>query len=303
MGLPALDLGTLWFRFYEQPKTASGNWRQINPTIQGQGNLSIFNRIGQSAMPKPRPNMPLENKGWPIEWSGPHTHQHTFFLRRISVIFEDNEAVIKTIINGWSPTMRQVSRTHRVALDWLFDRINVDTKIQIKYVDTKHQLADMLTKGNFTRDEWNNFLHLLNISHFSSTCCTKNFSLMSCSTMAKRIQNQKGRRESCVQVATSSDEYFFFYCDKSLHHIESDCIWKSWDADSLGETPQQDECWTELIRRNVDVSSATKGCIPWRVDGRPVVRPVASRRRKFRRLRQFCGWNLALPRRTCCPKQ
>ena len=32
---------------------------------------------------------------------------------------------------------------------------------------------------------------MLNINHFSSTCCTKKFSLISCSTMAKRIQNQK----------------------------------------------------------------------------------------------------------------
>ena len=46
-------------------------------------------------------------------------------------VFEDNEAVIKMIIKGRSPTMRHVSRTHRVALDWLFDRINLDTKIQI----------------------------------------------------------------------------------------------------------------------------------------------------------------------------
>ena len=43
--------------------------------------------------------------------------------------------------------MRHVSRTHRVALDWLFDRINLDPKIQIKYIDTKNQLADILTKG------------------------------------------------------------------------------------------------------------------------------------------------------------
>ena len=42
-------------------------------------------------------------------------------------VFEDNEAVIK-IIRGRSPTMRHVSRTHRVALDWLFDRINLDPK-------------------------------------------------------------------------------------------------------------------------------------------------------------------------------
>ena len=70
-------------------------------------------------------------------------------------VFEDNEAVIKMIIKGRSPTMRHVSRTHRVALDWLFDRINLDSKIQVKYIDTKNQLADILTKGNFTRDEWN----------------------------------------------------------------------------------------------------------------------------------------------------
>ena len=45
-------------------------------------------------------------------------------------VFEDNEAVIKMIIKGRSPTMRHVSRTHRVALGWLFDRINLDSKIQ-----------------------------------------------------------------------------------------------------------------------------------------------------------------------------
>ena len=32
-------------------------------------------------------------------------------------VFEDNDAVIKMIIKGRSPTMRHVSRTHRVALD------------------------------------------------------------------------------------------------------------------------------------------------------------------------------------------
>ena len=60
---------------------------------------------------------------------------------------------------------------NRVALDWLFGRINLDPKIQIKYIDTKNQRADVLTKGNFTRDEWNHLLCLFNISHFSSTNC------------------------------------------------------------------------------------------------------------------------------------
>ena len=99
-------------------------------------------------------------------------------------VFEDNEAVIKMIMKGRSPTMRHVSRTHGVSLDWLFDRINLDPKIQIKYIDTKHQLADILTKGKFTRDEWNHLLCLFNISHFSSTVCSD--------TMAKRSQQDSG---------------------------------------------------------------------------------------------------------------
>ena len=80
--------------------------------------------------------------------------------------------------------MRHVSRTHRVALDWLFDRNNLDPKIQIKYIDTKNQLADILTKGNFTRDEWNHMLYLFKISHFSPTVC--------CEAMAKRLQQDSG---------------------------------------------------------------------------------------------------------------
>ena len=99
-------------------------------------------------------------------------------------IFEDNEAVIKMIIKVRSPTMRHVSRTHRVAFDWLFDRINLDPKLQIKYIDTKNQLADISTKGNFTRDEWNHLLCLFNISHFSS--------INSLEAMSKRTQEDAG---------------------------------------------------------------------------------------------------------------
>ena len=99
-------------------------------------------------------------------------------------VFEDNEAVIKMIIKGRRTTMRHVSRTHRVPFDWLFDQIKLDPKIQIKYIDTKNQFADILTKGNFTRDEWNHLLTLFNISHFSSTACI--------AAMAKRAQQESG---------------------------------------------------------------------------------------------------------------
>ena len=88
-----------------------------------------------------------------------HQAEHILVPMLCFYVVADNEVVIKMIIKGRSPTMRHVSRTHRTALNWLFDRINSDPKIQIRYIDTKNQLADILSKGNFTRDEWNNLLH------------------------------------------------------------------------------------------------------------------------------------------------
>ena len=158
-------------------------------------------------------------------------------------VFEDNEAVIKMIIKGRSPTMRHVSRTHRVALDWLFDRINLDSKIQVKYIDTKNQLADILTKGNFTRDEWNHLLSLFNISHFSSTVCS--------TAMAKRVQQESGeervtaksrpmmnltaRMPSIVSSSTSSnlEKTWYGYQDPGKSVVEDD---RSGKPDRLSPT-------------------------------------------------------------------
>ena len=60
----------------------------------------------------------------------------------------------------------------------------LDPKIQIKYIDTKNQLADILTKGNFTRDAWNHLLTLFNVSHFSFAACI--------AAMTKRAQQESG---------------------------------------------------------------------------------------------------------------
>ena len=48
----------------------------------------------------------------------------------------------------------------------------------------KTQLADILTKGNFTRDEWNHLFCLFNISHFSSASCLQ--------VRSKRTQKDSG---------------------------------------------------------------------------------------------------------------
>ena len=74
-----------------------------------------------------------------------------------------------------------MSRTHRVALDWLFDRINLEPKIQIKFVNTK-----ILTKGSFSRDEWNHLLCLFN---------TMNFSMYSCSHLSNFLSDDPDQME------------------------------------------------------------------------------------------------------------
>ena len=110
-------------------------------------------------------------------------------------VFEDTEAVIQMIIKGRSPTMRHVSRTHRVALDWLFDRINLDPKVQIKCVESKNQLADILTKGSFTRDEWHNLLCLFNIMNDTTFSCS-HFCTHSFLSAGKQSEISKRSQES-----------------------------------------------------------------------------------------------------------
>ena len=102
-------------------------------------------------------------------WGYVPTNTHSSQGESQLYIFEDNEAVIKMTIKGRSPTMRHLSR---VALGLLFDRINLEPTIQIKDVHTKNQLADILTKESFSRDEWNHLLRLFNIMSFSMfSCC------------------------------------------------------------------------------------------------------------------------------------
>ena len=44
-----------------------------------------------------------------------------FRIKKLCCVFDDDEAVNQDDHERKSPAMRHVSRTHRVALDWLFD--------------------------------------------------------------------------------------------------------------------------------------------------------------------------------------
>ena len=131
-------------------------------------------------------------------------------------VFEDSEAVIKMIIKGQSPTVRHVSRTHRVALDWLlFDRINLDSQIQIRYIDTEHQLADILTK--VISHVTNGTIFFICPTSSSSACCAKDSSLISCTkTNGEKDAGTKGRRKKCGKIEIDSDELVFSCSDNFL---------------------------------------------------------------------------------------
>ena len=130
-------------------------------------------------------------------------------------------AMIKMMIKGRSPTMRHVSRTHRVALDWLFDRINLDFKIQIRYIDTKHQVTDTLTEGNFTRDEWNNLLHLFNIALFAA------LRISAWLVAPKRCRRGCKNKKKTGLWQADGDEPDINCLDKFLILEPSDCVEKA----------------------------------------------------------------------------
>ena len=125
----------------------------------------------------------LPRHKWPKSWSNNEDP--------VLYIFEDNEAVIKMIAKGRSPTMRHVSRRHRVALYWFFDRVNLDPTFQIRYIDSKHQIADILTKGNFTREEWKHLLRLFSIMNISQFASSHYSSTSTSQSVSKRLIQQE----------------------------------------------------------------------------------------------------------------
>ena len=87
------------------------------------------------------------------------------------VVLEDNDATIKMVIKGRSPAMRHIQRTHRVDLDWLFERFRIDPGLYMRFIGTKDQIADLLTKGSFTGSTWAQLCRLAQVgkSHAAVT--------------------------------------------------------------------------------------------------------------------------------------
>ena len=114
-GLPALDL---WDMLIEVLHSTNNNAQPKHTSHQETGAVLDFKYETQHVKRRQKVEHLSE-----VDYVPTNTHSSQSESQLYN--FEDNEAVIKMIIEGRSPTMRHVSRTHRVALVWLFDRINL----------------------------------------------------------------------------------------------------------------------------------------------------------------------------------
>ena len=74
---------------------------------------------------------------------------------------EDNEATIKVIRKGYSPKLRHIQRTHKVNLASLSE-VFQDPNIQLDYVSTLQQVADLFTKA-IEPAKWQRAVRMLGI--------------------------------------------------------------------------------------------------------------------------------------------
>ena len=77
-------------------------------------------------------------------------------------VFGDNQSMLTVLKKGKNPTMRHVSRTHRVSIAWLHEQYHRN-KFGFVYVRSEDMSADMLTKSTPSPHKWNPARRVINI--------------------------------------------------------------------------------------------------------------------------------------------
>ena len=130
--------------------------------------------------------------------------------------------------------MRHVSRTHRVALDWLFDRTKLEPMIEVEYVDTKNQLADATPSPN-GRERTIYGMISRGQSRFVDEV---NAELGSSAELLSELQKAQGKEPCMAQSKTSIQE-------TGAAHVTSQTTIKEICADTLSVFPGQASLFTQ----------------------------------------------------------
>ena len=93
-----------------------------------------------------------------------------------------------------------------------------EPKIQIKKVDTKNQLADILTNGSFSRDEWFNTMRFPTYSgsHFRKLSFSQNREHIVSGAMSKRGQDTNSEEGSPVAKARPTNLVIHSQCKEEV---------------------------------------------------------------------------------------
>ena len=91
----------------------------------------------------------------------------TLLQRKVVIqLMEDNEAACRVLITGRNPSMKHMSRTQRIDICWLNERINEGDFVFINCT-SEYQGGDILTKHCVDKRIWARNLML--IGHFTRT--------------------------------------------------------------------------------------------------------------------------------------
>ena len=76
---------------------------------------------------------------------------------------EDNDAMIRVLTTGRNPTMRYLSLTHGIKINWLH-QVSTGPNVKLSYVESALQAADIFTKTFENGTKWVTLLPLINVS-------------------------------------------------------------------------------------------------------------------------------------------
>ena len=162
-----------------------------------------------------------------------------------------------------------------------------DPMIQIKYVNTTHRLADILTKASFTRDRWTQLTLLVNImthttltkSNLSISSAVVNPSFSSMSKRARDCFRNIGKRES--KASSLHSDVCVKISEKNANVVCHAVLPPEYQAG--GDSKREDLCWPDSERSNEHNARSIK--LPasgGSSSGRPVATEDPSREKKVR---------------------
>ena len=127
----------------------------------------------------------------------------------ILIIAEDNEATIQILLKMRSSKLRHIHRTHRVNIDWLYDLFSsTSCRCRLKYVSTKHQLADIHTKAITKADIWTHLTRLSSLHSPAQAPGSKQLAKVCC-LRVRCFEATMSTSASALAGAENSDSFVY----------------------------------------------------------------------------------------------